>query len=135
MSPEAIEAMRQLTMQLKKMQPSMSLSNAPQVLISIVPILGVVMGTTLLFFFLLWKYRINRELVQTGQYQPSFWNNLRTLTLLIGSLSFSIGLPLSILFFAVDGVSYTALGGLIPLFTGIGFIMFYVISIREQQNK
>ncbi len=128
MSKEAIDAIKQLTLQLQKIGPLPGECNVSQILISIVPILGVLMGTTLLFFFLLWRFRIHRELVRAGQYYSSFWDNLRILSLLIGSVSTSIGLPLTLLFFAVDGITYAALGGLIPLFAGLGFIIYYIFS-------
>lgn len=103
-------------------------SEAAQIIISIVPLLGVILGATLLFFFFFWNYRLKKELIRAGQYQYQSLKNVRIFTLLIGIISFAVGLPMTVLFAAVEGMSYSLLGGLIPSFVGIGFIVFYIVS-------
>ncbi len=105
--------------------------DAAAVIISIVPLLGVIFGAVLLFFFFLWQYRFRKELIRAGQYQPRLWEHLRVISLLIGSIASSIGLPMFLLFWAIDGVSYSMLGGLIPLFSGLGMLAFYFISGKK----
>lgn len=101
-----------------------------QVLLSLVPVLGVVFGTVLLFFFLLWQYKLKKELIRKGQYEPSFGKNLRKLSLLTGSLSIMTGIPLTILLTVLEGISYSLLGGLIPLAAGAGLLLFAFLGDR-----
>lgn len=103
-------------------------SSAPEIILSLVPLLGVVFGCVLLFFFLLWQYRIRRELIRSGQHQPMFVANIRVISLLIGLLGIAAGLPMTLLFILIEGVSYALLGGLLPFFAGIGFLVFYAMT-------
>lgn len=132
MNERGIRAIEELTKQLKTINNADLTSQTPEVLLSIVPLMGVLTGSVLLFFFLLWRYRLQKELILSGKYVPSFWKNLRIFSLLIGSLSAAIGLPMSVLFFLIDGLAYSAFGGLIPLFAGIGFILFFLLSRHDQ---
>ncbi len=100
---------------------------AAQVLVSLVPMLGVIFGSTLLFFFLLWQYRLRKELIRTNQYVPTFFPHIRSLSLLFGSLSVAAGLPLTLLLFMIDGLTYGLLEGLIPLSVGGGLFLFYYL--------
>lgn len=110
-------------------------STAPEILLSLVPLVGIVFGCVLLFFFLLWQYRIRRELIRTGQHTPMFVANIRMLSLLVGLLSIAAGLPMTLLFMAIEGVDYVLLGGLLPLFAGIGCIVFYALTRRESSKR
>ena len=103
-------------------------SEAAQIIISVVPLLGVILGATLLFFFFFWNYTLKKVLIRAGQYQYQSLKNVRIFTLLIGIISVSVGLPMTILFAGVEGMSYSLLGGLIPSFVGIGLIVFYIVS-------
>jgi pilus assembly protein TadC len=132
MNERGIRAIEELTKQLKLINEADLTSQTPEVLLSIVPLVGVVTGSVLLFFFLLWRYRLHRELILSGRYVPSFWKNLRIFSLLIGSLSAAIGLPMTVLFFLIDGLAYSTLGGLIPFFAGIGFILFYLLARHHE---
>lgn len=109
-------------------------STASEIILSVVPLLGVVFGCVLLFFFLLWQYRIRRELIRTGQHQPMFVANIRMLSLLIGLLGIAAGLPMTLLFIMIEGVTYVLLGGLLPFFAGIGFLVFYALT-RGQMGQ
>ena len=103
-------------------------STAPEIILSLVPLLGVVFGCVLLFFFILWQYRIRRELIRTGQHRPMFVANIRVLSLLIGLLGVSAGLPMTLLFLLIEGVTYVLIGGLLPFSAGIGFLIFYALT-------
>ena len=56
---------------------SMNSDSAAQVLLSIVPLIAVVFGVTILFFFMLWRYKITKELIKAGQYNPTSFRNFR----------------------------------------------------------
>ncbi|MCB1172847.1 MAG: hypothetical protein KDK39_04750 [Leptospiraceae bacterium] len=132
MNPDAqaslLEKLDQL-IQLSQTQNAPAESPAAQVILALVPILAIVMGAVLMFFFLLWHYQIKRELVRTNQFEYTSRENLRLITLLTGLLSLATGLPMTVLFILVEGLSYVILGGLIPLFAGIALIVFYGLSL------
>jgi len=108
-------------------------SAAAQVIISVIPIVGIVMGSAVIFFYLLWNHRRRTLLIKAGQYnRPEF--NLRSFSLLSGLLLSSVGIALTVLLSIIEGASYALLGGIIPLSMGIGLLTFYIIKHREKQN-
>jgi hypothetical protein len=105
---------------------------AAQVIIAIIPIVGIFMGSTVIFFYLLWNHRRRTLLIKAGQYaKPDF--NLLTFSLLSGLLLSSVGVALTVfLLIAVETVSYGLLGGVIPLAMGIGLLVFYAMKRNER---
>lgn len=103
-------------------------SAAAQVIIAIIPIVGIVMGSAVIFFYLLWNHRRRTLLIKAGLYaKPDF--NVITFSLLSGLLLSSVGIALTVfLIIAVEGASYGLLGGIIPLSMGIGLMVFYAIK-------
>ena len=94
---------------------------AAQVIIAIIPIVGIVMGATVIFFYLLWRHRQIMAQIDAGLYErPAF--SLKTFCLIAGALLTGIGTALALLFALVQGLSYALLGGLIPLAMGIGLL-------------
>ena len=99
---------------------------AAQVIIAIIPIVGIVMGSVVVFFYLLWSHRQRTLLIKAGQYnRPVF--NLLSFSLLAGLLLGSVGLTLTVFLAVVAGPTYGLLGGVIPLSMGIGLLAYYVI--------
>jgi hypothetical protein len=109
----------------------MALPSAAQIIISIIPIVGIVMGAVVAFFYLLWSHREKVRLIERGLYEARRID-LETFSLLAGLLLVSIGAVLSVLFIVVDGASYALLGGLIPLAAGISFLLFF--SLRRNRD-
>ena len=97
---------------------------AAQVILAIVPIVGIVIGGILVFFYLLWRHRQLSLQVKTGNYKPSKFN-LKIFSLLLGILLTGVGLVLTLFFALMNGLSYQVLGGLIPLALGICLLIFY----------
>jgi len=110
-------------------------SATAQVIIAIIPIVGIVMGSVVIFFYLLWNHRRRALLIKAGQYaKPDF--NLLPFSLLSGLLLTSVGVALTVfLIIAVEGASYGLLGGIIPLSMGIGFLAYYIIKRSEARNN
>ena len=109
------------------------ISSTAQVIISIIPIVGIVMGSVVIFFYLLWDHRRRTLLINAGQYnRPKF--DLRSFSLLSGLLLASVGVALTVLLSIVEGASYALLGGIIPLSMGIGLLTHYVIKRSEKHN-
>lgn len=97
---------------------------AAQVILAVVPIVGIVIGGLLVFFYLLWRHRQISLQVKTGNYKVSKFD-LRLFSLLLGILLTGIGLVLTLFFALMNGMSYQLLGGLIPLTLGICLLIFY----------
>ncbi|MCL2184648.1 MAG: hypothetical protein FWB86_02170 [Treponema sp.] len=112
----------------------METSNAAQVIIAIIPIVGIVMGSIVIFFYLLWNHRRKILSIKAGQYiKPEF--NLLSFSLLSGLLLSSVGIALTILLsLVVREASYGLLGGIIPLSMGIGLLAFYIIKRRDKND-
>ena len=104
----------------------MALPAAAQIIVSIVPIVGIMMGTVVAFFYLLWSHREKVRLIERGLYQPKKLD-LDTFCLLAGLLLLSIGAVLSILFIVIEGASYALLGGLLPFAAGISLLVFLML--------
>jgi len=104
---------------------------AAQVLIAIIPIVGIVMGSVVVFFYLLWNHRRRTLLINAGHYnRPVF--DLLTFSLLAGLLLSTVGITLTVFLAMVAGPTYGLLGGIIPLAMGIGLLAFYGIKRREK---
>jgi hypothetical protein len=104
---------------------------AAQVLIAIIPIVGIVMGSVVVFFYLLWNHRRRTLLINAGHYnRPVF--DLLTFSLLAGLLLGSVGITLTVFLAIVAGPTYGLLGGIIPLAMGIGLLTFYGIKRGEK---
>ena len=106
-------------------------SVAAQVIITIIPIVGIVMGAIVIFFYLLWNHKRRILLIKAGHYnRPNF--DLSSFSLLAGLLLGSVGLTLTIFLAVVTVPTYGLLGGLIPLSTGLGLLIFYFLNQRAK---
>jgi hypothetical protein len=102
-------------------------STAVQIIVSIIPIVGIVMGSVVVFFYLLWNHKRRTLLIKAGHYQrPEF--DLLSFSLLAGLLLFAVGLGLTVFLAVVLGASFGLLGGIIPLAIGAGLLAYYGIK-------
>ena len=99
---------------------------AAQVIIAIIPIVGIVMGSVVIFFYLLWYHKRRTLLIQAGQYNPPEFDFL-SFSLLAGLLLTAVGVTLTVFLVIVSGTNYGLLGGIIPLACGVGLLAFYWI--------
>ena len=108
-------------------------SFAAQVIISIIPIVGIVMGSVVVFFYLLWNHKRRTLLIKAGHFQrPEF--DLLTFSLLAGLLLSMVGLALTIFLAIALGVNFGLLGGIIPLAIGIGLLAYYRIKHGDRPS-
>ena len=108
-------------------------SSAAQVIVSIIPIVGIVMGSVVVFFYLLWNHKRRTLLIKAGQFQrPAF--DLLTFSLLTGLLLGVVGLALTIFLAIALGVNFGLLGGIIPLAAGIGLLAYYGIKRSDNHS-
>jgi len=99
-------------------------STAAQVIIAIIPIVGIVMGSVVIFFYLLWDHKRRTLLIQAGQYRPPVFD-LFSFSLLAGLLLAAVGLALTVLLAVTIGAGFGLLGGIIPLALGTGLLAYY----------
>ena len=109
-----------------------AMTPAAQVLISLIPIIGIVFVATITFFSILWKHRENMLRIRCDNYTP-FQLNTKAITLLSGMVLIGVGLVLTVLFILLEPISWSLLGGLIPLALGICLLIFYKIA-PDQNN-
>lgn len=107
---------------------------AAQIIIAVVPIVGIVMAAVLIFFYLFWRNKQIICQIQTKTYIPIKFN-LSGFCLISGLLLLMIGGVLTALFAIIDGMSYVLLGGLVPLSCGIGLLAYYCISKKTEKGK
>ena len=102
-------------------------SSAAQIIISVIPIVGIVMGSVVIFFYLLWNHRRRTLLIKAGHYnRPEF--DILSFSLLAGLLLTTVGAVLTVFLAIVVGADYGLLGGLIPLSIGAGLLIYYGIK-------
>ncbi len=99
-------------------------SHSAQVIVALIPIVGIAIGGIILFFYLLWAHHETKLQIRMGTYKKSEFS-LKTFSLLGGILLAGVGAILTVLFALIDGVSYLLLGGLLPLAVGAGLLVFY----------
>ena len=108
-------------------------SSAAQVIIAVIPIVGIVMGSVVVFFYLLWSHRRKVLLIKTGQdYKSNF--DLLSFSLLTGLLLLSVGASLTIFFIIIGNTGHGLLGGVIPLSIGIGLLAYYLIKRGDKRT-
>jgi len=107
-------------------------SAAAQVIVAIIPIVAIVMGCAVVFFYLLWSHRERMLRIDKGTYDPAPFDMV-AFSLLSGILLVAVGLTLTIVFTVMASVGFTLLGGLIPLSVGIGLLVFHAFSRNPRQ--
>ena len=106
-------------------------SAAAQVIIAVMPIVGIVMSSVVVFFYLLWNHRRRVLLIQAGHYaRPAF--DLLSFSLLAGLLLCSVGVTLTVFLALITGLTYGLLGGIIPLAMGTGLLIYYGIKRTDR---
>ena len=107
-------------------------SSAAQVIIAVIPIVGIVMGAVVIFFYILWSHRRRSLLIKSGHYsRPDF--DLLSFSLLAGLLLTSVGVTLTVFLAIVQVGSYGLLGGLIPLSMGVGLLLYTASAAVTQR--
>ena len=100
---------------------------AVQIIIAVIPIVGIVMGSVLVFFYFLWRHKQIILQIETHTYiRPTV--NIYLFCLLLGVMLTVLGGVLFGLFYLIAGIGYILLGGLIPLAIGISLTLFYAIT-------
>jgi len=108
-------------------------SSAAQVIIAVIPIVGIFMGSVVVFFYLLWSHRRKVLLIKAGQDHNSDFD-LLSFSLLAGLLLLSVGASLTVFFIIIGNTGHGLLGGIIPLSIGIGLLAYYFIKRSDKRT-
>lgn len=108
-------------------------SSAAQVMITVIPIVAIVMGSIVAFFFFLWRHQERMRLIESGM-EPASKFDVEAFSLIAGLVSTGVGFVLSLFFVAIDGLTYALLGGLIPLAVGLSFLAFHLLRRNESRR-
>lgn len=110
-------------------------SAVAQIMITIIPIVGIVCGSAVIFFYLYYGHKAKILMIEKGVYQhPIEKFDLDGFSLFLGILSLCVGMGMSIFFMFKEGLSYGLLGGLIPLFVGMGLIAFFIVRMKIRKR-
>jgi hypothetical protein len=104
-----------------------AISNAARVLIAVIPIVGIVMGSVVVFFWMLWTHRQKVLLIKNHLYEKPRFDFLN-FSLLTGLLLAIVGITLTVFLALTIGKNYGLLGGLIPLAVGTALLIYYVLQ-------
>ena len=108
-------------------------STAAQIIISIIPIVGIVMGSIVVFAYLLWDYKLRFHMIEKGIQRTKYFD-LDSFCLLSGLILFILGMSLMLFFLLKDGFSYGVLSGLITTAIGLSMLLFVFIRSRMKQG-
>ena len=109
-------------------------STAAQVIIAVIPIVGIVMGSVVLFLWIIFNYKTKKVLMEKGLYKPVVFD-IEMFSLFSGLLLLPIGLSLMIFFLLKHGLVSGVLSGLIPFSIGLGLILFFVIKVAVLSRR
>lgn len=109
-------------------------SAAAQILITVIPIVGIVTGGVVLFFFLLWHHKQKVLLIEKGQYTKVEFD-LTTFSLFSGLVLTSIGACLVVFFLILEGFTYPVLSGLIPFSLGVSLLIFFAVRVTGKDKN
>ena len=108
-------------------------SVAVQILVTVIPIVGIVAGTVVLCAFLYFNHKQKVLLIEKGLYQKISFD-FDSFSLFSGFLLTGVGAALTLFFVLKDGVSYALIGGLVPLGLGLSFILYYFVKMKTTKK-
>ncbi len=109
-------------------------SPAAQVILSLIPIVGICIAGVVIFFALLWAHHETKQRIKAGTHQCVRYN-FKAAALLIGLLLTGVGFMLTVFFALFSGVSPSLLGGLIPFTIGICLLLFYRLYDWKNESR
>ena len=114
------------------------MSNVPfmaaQVIIAVIPIVGIVMGSVVLFLWIIFNYKTKKVLMEKGLYKPVVFD-IEMFSLFSGLLLLPIGLSLMLFFLLKHGLVSGVLSGLIPFSVGLGLILFFILKVAVLSRR
>jgi hypothetical protein len=108
-------------------------SEAAQVIVTIIPIVGIVFGFVAILMYLLLQHKQRILMIEKGLFKSTF--DMDNFSLFTGLILLFIGLVLLIFFLLKEGLTYAMLSGLMPLAVGISFLTFFIIRLKVFNKK
>ncbi len=109
---------------------SQTLTPVAQIIISLIPITGIIFAFLLVFFAILYHHHENKLRILKNSYTPKTFN-LKVFCQLTGLCLTFVGFVLSIMFFFITGISWGLLAGLLPLAVGLALLIFAKIYSQK----
>ncbi|MBN2436088.1 MAG: hypothetical protein JXK07_12555 [Spirochaetes bacterium] len=105
---------------------------AVQVMITVIPIVGILMGGAVIILFLILNHKQKMAMIRHnyGSKQPI---DIVWISLFAGLLLTFIGFVMSLFFIIKEGVEYSLLSGIVPLAAGMGLMIFFTIARKSGQ--
>jgi len=107
-------------------------SIAAQIIVAVIPIVGIVMGSAVVFFYFYWNHKQRMLMIEKGIFQQKPFD-YSFFSLFAGLVISSVGVGLTSFFYVKEGVDYSLLSGIMPLTIGISLLLFFVSS-RKLKN-
>lgn len=101
-------------------------SIAAQILVTIIPIVGIVMGSVVLFLYLIFTHKQKVLMIEKGILQKKPLD-IDALSLFTGLILLAVGFSLSLFYLIKEGISYGLLSGILPFSIGISVLLFFII--------
>ncbi|MBN2040817.1 MAG: hypothetical protein JW864_12310 [Spirochaetes bacterium] len=108
--------------------PVESPSAAAQIIVTIIPIVGIIMGALVLFSYIYYNYKQKLVMIEKGTFRKLNFD-LDAFSLFTGLLLFIFGFFLTIFFLVKEGFGYSLLSGIIPLACGLSLLIYYIIRM------
>ncbi|MCU0822438.1 MAG: hypothetical protein MUC95_08195 [Spirochaetes bacterium] len=109
-------------------------STAAQIIVTIIPIVGIVMGSAVIFFFMFYTYKLKSLMIEKGIAEKRNFD-IDTYSLFAGIILVGVGICLTLFFVIKEGAAYSVLGGIIPLSIGLSLITFFIIRMKINKRK
>jgi hypothetical protein len=110
-----------------------AISNAARVIVALIPIVGIVMGSVVVFFWMLWDHRRKVLLIKNQLYEKTRFD-LLNFSLLTGILLALVGTVMTVFLALTLGRHNGVLGGLVPLALGVALLIYYGLRRRLQSG-
>lgn len=104
-------------------------SAAAQVIVTVIPIVGIVMGCIVFYLYLYWNHKQKMHMIDKGIVRRNLFD-LDSFSLFAGLVLLATGASLVVFFVIKEGFSYGVLSGLIPFSIGLSLIVFFIIRIK-----
>lgn len=104
-------------------------STAAQIIVTIIPLVGIIMGCTVIMLFIVYNHKQRMLMIEKGILKRGSFD-IDLFSLFSGIFLLGIGLSLGIFFLLKEGLQYSVLSGLIPFSAGVSLLLFFLIRTK-----
>ncbi|MFW6365054.1 MAG: hypothetical protein ACOC2H_01115 [Spirochaetota bacterium] len=109
-------------------------STAVQIMVMVIPIVGILMGGAVIILFIIFSYRQRMAMIERNMIQKTPLD-LREASLFTGSVLSLLGASMTVFFLIKDGFSYPLLSGIVPFAIGAGLLLYCVVAGRKLASR